>query len=130
LKPERLSKTSILVALCLGGSLALSFLISPTWESGFTVCYWKSTTGLPCLACGLTHAFVYVSHGQFTRAMEANPLVLVLYPAFWFGLLWSVGCATGRVKGPDRPSAWILWLLLGTVILGSVSRMVAQGVNS
>lgn len=130
MKPKSPSNASILVALCFGGSLALSFLISPTWESGFTVCYWKSITGLPCLACGLTHAFVYFSHGQLARAIEANPLVVLIYPAFWFGLFWSVGCATGKVKGPGRPSAWVLWLLLGAIVLGSVSRMVAQGVNS
>lgn len=116
-------KLSILAALVFGGSLALSFLMTPGWDTGFTVCQWKSMTGTPCLACGLTHAFVYLSHGQLWLAVEQNPLSLVLYPFFYIGLIWSVACAFGRAKGPGNVPKWLQWSLLVTVALGWLARV-------
>ena len=102
----------------------MSFLMTPGWDTGFTICHWKATTGTPCLACGLTHAFVFFAHGEFGSALEANPLVFLLYPGFLVGLIWSIGCATGRMKGPARPPTWLLVLLLVLLTLGWTARIV------
>jgi hypothetical protein len=37
-----------------------------------------------CVLCGMSRAFTAVSHGQFGRALEFNPLVFLAYPAAWF----------------------------------------------
>ena len=36
-----------------------------------------------CALCGMSRAFTSASHGEFARALGFNPLVALLYPAFW-----------------------------------------------
>lgn len=36
-----------------------------------------------CLLCGMSRAFTAMSHGEFSRAVEFNPLVVLAYPAAW-----------------------------------------------
>ena len=43
-----------------------------------TVCYLKAFTGIPCPACGLTHATLYLFMGKFKESFLANPTAL-----FW-----------------------------------------------
>jgi hypothetical protein len=43
------------------------------WLSLFA-CPFRAATGLPCLGCGATHAFVHLAHGHPIDAIAANPL--------------------------------------------------------
>ena len=122
-KTKTFQKVPILAALIFGGCLAMSFLMTPGWDTGFTVCHWKSMTGTPCLACGLTHAFVYLSHGEMGLAIKENPLALVVYPFFYLGLIWSVACVLGRAKGPGKIPMWLQLSLLVTVVIGWIARI-------
>ena len=42
-----------------------------------TVCVFKALTGIPCPACGLTHATIYLLSGRFDMAMKTNPTVIL-----------------------------------------------------
>ncbi len=46
-------------------------------------CPFRALTGLPCATCGMTHAFVYLAHGQLRAALEASPLGALLAGAAW-----------------------------------------------
>jgi hypothetical protein len=73
-----LGRVTLLVS---GGILFLSMLFTPDLvASGPTVCWYKESTGLDCLGCGLTRGFTLFSHGEFRAAVALNPLIVVLYP--------------------------------------------------
>jgi len=46
-------------------------------------CPFKALTGLPCATCGMTHAFVYLAHGELRAALAASPLGALLAGAAW-----------------------------------------------
>jgi hypothetical protein len=46
-------------------------------------CPFRALTGLPCATCGMTHAFVYLAHGQLRAALAASPLGALLAGAAW-----------------------------------------------
>lgn len=41
-----------------------------------SLCPFMTLSGMPCPFCGLTHAVFYLFHGQWTKALESNPLVV------------------------------------------------------
>ena len=45
-----------------------------------SICLVKYLTGLECLGCGMTRAFWYILHGEFSEAWKMNPLVFVVFP--------------------------------------------------
>lgn len=45
-------------------------------------CEWKAKYNKECFMCGMTRAFVYISHGDFIRAREMNKLSLFLFSGF------------------------------------------------
>jgi Protein of unknown function (DUF2752) len=64
---------------------ALSFLAArllPLLAFPYT-CPFKALTGLPCATCGMTHAFVYLAHGELRAALAASPLGALLAGAAW-----------------------------------------------
>ena len=52
-------------------------------------CPFRLATGLPCLACGCTHAFHFFVRGQFGAALLASPLGALLALACAAHLLWT-----------------------------------------
>ena len=61
-----------------------------------TVCPFYTLTGLPCPGCGLTRAFVCLSHGRWHEAWHWHPLGWLIYGIFallWFrsGFYWWRG---------------------------------------
>ncbi len=75
---------------------ALSFVAArflPLLELGVP-CPFRELTGWPCATCGMTHAFVYLAHGDVARAVAANPLGALLAAGAWgFVLLDAVRVA-------------------------------------
>jgi hypothetical protein len=64
---------------------ALSFLAArflPLLELPYA-CPFRALTGLPCATCGMTHAFVYLAHGEPRAALAASPLGALLAAVAW-----------------------------------------------
>jgi hypothetical protein len=69
-------------------------------------CPLRATLGIPCATCGMTHAFVYLAHGQIGRAFAWSPAGALLAACAW-GL--AVADAVRLVMGwplPRVPEAW------------------------
>ena len=47
-------------------------------DEHFTVCLFKSLTGIPCPACGATRSILSLLHADILNALLINPLGLVL----------------------------------------------------
>ncbi|MEK7729980.1 MAG: DUF2752 domain-containing protein [candidate division KSB1 bacterium] len=54
----------------------VSLLVPPFEQSRFTICLFKNLTGVPCPSCGMTRAFLFLGHGQISKATALNPLAL------------------------------------------------------
>lgn len=80
-QPSRKLALFGLVALAL--VFMSSVLFNPPAEQYFTVCGFKTFTGLPCPGCGLTHSFCALGKAKVTDAFVFNllgpPLFLSLF---------------------------------------------------
>jgi hypothetical protein len=65
------------MAAGLGGILIASRSLNPDLLPG--LCVFKMLTGIPCMFCGLTHAFHAISVGHFQDALDSHPLAFVAY---------------------------------------------------
>ena len=100
-----------LVPLVLGLSLGLS---PGEMDSGPVLCPFRTATGMPCAGCGVTRAFVAISHGHFLHAVQYN-----LFSPFWFfgSIAWWLRTVHGRWVGkavPDLPR-WLLGLMFAVL---------------
>jgi hypothetical protein len=59
-------------------------------------CMFRHITGLPCPACGATHAGIFLSHFQISKAFFANPFFFLLYLAL---AAWGLNSLLGLVTG-------------------------------
>jgi hypothetical protein len=66
------------------GIFALSVLVPQDWFHHFSLCYYKTVTGLDCPGCGLTRAFSLLFKGHFREAMGMNAMAPVL--VLWLGV--------------------------------------------
>jgi hypothetical protein len=101
--------------------LAAVFLVSLLYHAPdgnyFTVCGFKTLTGLPCPGCGLAHSFCSLAKGQIWKAFSYNALgpgLFVLSIALWVRsglvLLGKNGIALGfdRLMGRIRLARGVL----------------------
>jgi hypothetical protein len=47
-------------------------------HADFTVCIFKSITGVPCPSCGITRSVLQILHGNWIDAILINPLGLMV----------------------------------------------------
>jgi hypothetical protein len=99
---------------------ALSFLVArflPVLALPYT-CPARGLLGIPCATCGMTHAFVALSHGDLAGALQASPLGAALAAGAWgFALLDLARLALGRPFPSLSPGALRLATAAGTVAL-------------
>ena len=78
-------KSALLCRLALYTLAAFLFSVIPTWvvELG-SLCIIYHITGYQCPMCGMTRAFSNAMHFAFSRAVSFNPLILLIFPLFWF----------------------------------------------
>jgi len=73
------------------------------WEQlAFLVCPFHLLTGLPCLSCGGTRAFVALSHFDVAAALAMNPLAALMGMAGAAYVVHAAGVAMGGWP-PWRP---------------------------
>gem|GEM_PF-2059013 len=96
------------LALCLTGgftaaSLVISFVFAP---AAIARGEHLATLGLSpapcpgCAMCGMSRAFASFSHGDFARAFELNPGVVVFWPLF---LVMTLACVWGLFQLVRHP---------------------------
>src|SRR5581483_4487801 len=66
--------------LC-AGSILVSFGCPLSALPRESLCWFYNLTHVPCPGCGLTRAFICISHGQWAAAWEWNPFGYI-----WYGL--------------------------------------------
>ena len=78
-------KAALLWRLTLYSLAAFLFSVVPTRivELG-SLCIIYHITGYRCPMCGMTRAFSNAMHFAFSRAISFNPLILLIFPLFWF----------------------------------------------
>ena len=84
------SRSAVLVAWICAALLGLSWLLPadgvPRFLPGLDTCAFHAATGLPCPGCGLTRAFIALSHGRFHTAWALHPFAYPLYACCLAGL--------------------------------------------
>lgn len=53
------------------------------------LCVAKRIFRVPCPGCGLTRSFISISHGQFARAWNFNPVSFLLHPFIFAQIPWN-----------------------------------------
>jgi hypothetical protein len=71
-------------ALC-AGALGLSFVLPPSALASHSICWFYNLSHIPCPGCGLTRAFLFISHGEWSRAWNLNPFGFVWYALAIYG---------------------------------------------
>lgn len=64
----------------------ISLLYHPADHPTFTICPFKTFTGMDCPGCGLTRAFCALAKGEFHRALQfhlLSPLFFGLFGVWW-----------------------------------------------
>lgn len=92
-------------------------------------CPLRQTTGVPCLACGLTRAFDWEAHGHFLRAFELTPLGALAPVGAAVLALWGMAVLLLRAPVPDvkldaSASRLFRWSFLA-LVLANWAYMVA-----
>src|SRR5205085_2465538 len=81
--------------------LPVVFILIPTYwlESRRPVCLIRNVFGVPCPGCGMIRAISYVCHGNFSKALYFNKLVVLVLPLLAYTWLRAVtaSLATARV---------------------------------
>jgi len=89
-----LGKFSVCVAW-LGLLLAV---VTPPQGTGFTICWFQTGTGLPCVGCGLTRSLSCALRGMFVESWNYHPFGVLL-----LGLLLIIS-ATSLLDAKRRQS--------------------------
>lgn len=67
--------------------LLISFVLPLSSLPDWPLCWFYHATHIPCPGCGLTRAFLSISHGQWTEAWNFNPFSFVWYSLAVYGFL-------------------------------------------
>lgn len=79
---RRFVRHRALVILVTAGVFVAAWFYAPFVERGPVVCPSRALLGLPCPACGLTHAFCDLTHGRLSDAAADNALAFPLAALF------------------------------------------------
>jgi hypothetical protein len=79
-RADRLGFPEAFALLAVLSFFAARFL--PVLETSYR-CPFSAIFGIPCMTCGMTHAFVHLAHGQICDALQANPVGAVLAAGAW-----------------------------------------------
>ena len=87
-----------------------------TADSDNVLCALRAATGVPCPLCGMSRAFISISHGEFARAVSFHPLSPFAYAA---GVILTM-LMIGELSGSKRASPRLLGRPLRLVAICAV----------
>jgi Protein of unknown function (DUF2752) len=89
-------------------------------------CPFRALTGLPCVTCGMTHAFVHLAHGEAAAALLASPAGALLAALAWtFAAAAVLRLAAGlRWPSPSPGAARALALAGAAALLANWAFLV------
>jgi hypothetical protein len=119
----------ILAGLIAAGGAAISLLRLDRLP--FSICFFKTVTGLPCMTCGSTRALGRLATLDFLGALQVNPLATVAIVALLaVGLLQLALLVQGRTLRLALPTGvgrwW--WILLGVLVVVNWAYLIWTGV--
>ncbi len=111
------------IALLLAGVTAVPVLyfVNPARGEWFAPCPFRWVTGWLCPGCGSLRAMHALLHGEVTRALALNPLMLILLPLTVF-LLARHALLLFRGDAERPLPAFAVWALLALTLAFAVAR--------
>jgi hypothetical protein len=91
LKKNRLYLLFLGLSLAGYGLLALKLYTGFLQDDRYSICLFKSVTGLPCPSCGTTRSVVLLLHGYILQSILLNPFGLILTAAMVIVPIWITG---------------------------------------
>lgn len=113
MRPFKFNSASITAAVT-GGALAVSAILPHGGVDGLKLCPWYHLSGYPCPFCGMTRAFVAITHFDIQAAMDFNPGSPLIYGAFVY-MLWASASALRKreeVIPPPNKIVYNSWMTL------------------
>lgn len=109
-------RPSAVLSVFAGAAVLVSIAIPPGGLPSLPVCWFKSTTGMPCPGCGLTRAFCAISHGEFNAAWAFNPFGFLFYAGALLLALWPLLVWKFPRLETFRPAARrVTWFVFGLI---------------
>jgi hypothetical protein len=90
----RITFERLMLFVTLSAVIGLSVCYPPFSEQRFSLCLFKNLFGIPCPGCGMGRAFLFIGHGEISKAFHLNPNSL---PAFILVLLFWINGAMSLV---------------------------------
>tara|TARA_B100000767_G_scaffold273384_1_gene303325 strand:- start:483 stop:881 length:399 start_codon:yes stop_codon:yes gene_type:complete len=100
MRPLRIN-TALITAAITGGALAASAILPHGGVDGLKLCPWYHLSGHPCPFCGMTRAFVAITHFDVQAAIDFNLGSPLIYGAFLY-MFWA--SISALRKGEERPT--------------------------
>jgi hypothetical protein len=98
--------------------------VDPNTAGHYPTCPFLAITGWYCPGCGALRAVHALAHGDLVTALARNPIVVVVLGCVVIaGAFWLGHAITGRQRRRQAPP-WLLYSLLGTILLFWVLRNV------
>ena len=115
-------RLNIILLIAISAAFIVSVLFRAPEGNYFTICPFKTFTGLPCPGCGLTHSFCAIGKGDIVRAIGFNLFGPFLFALAIMAWIRSVCVLMGRITPIVVFDAWVrkLRLVRNTVILMAV----------
>jgi hypothetical protein len=122
------TKAALVLVVALAGGVYL-YLYDPSVAGRYPSCPVRWVTGLQCPGCGTLRALHGLMHGDLGRALELNPLAVLMAPL----LAWYLAAAGYRLAGDRRlpglaVSLWFSRAILAIVVGFTVVRNAWPGV--
>lgn len=100
---ERFGIPEVYALLGLASFLAARFL--PVLQVDYP-CPLRTILGVPCATCGMTHAFVYLAHGEPSRALAWSPAGALLAALVWLLAAADLVRVAAGWRLPEVPQRW------------------------
>jgi len=101
-----------------GGALLVSAVLPHGGVDGLKLCPWFHLSGHQCPFCGMTRAFVAITHFDIAAAIDFNPGSPLIYGAFIY-IFWASISALRRgeddIKPPNR-RLYLSWMTFSIAI--------------